>query len=80
MGGSIAVSLVDGALFCLRMRLPLHPRTPSRDRSPTSAAESAAAENQVALAGRCTALEPQVSTLRERLSERFGELPLDFVW
>ncbi|KAJ7737838.1 hypothetical protein B0H14DRAFT_2638644 [Mycena olivaceomarginata] len=55
MGGSIAVSLVDGAIFCLRMR----PRTPPCDRSPTSAAESAAAENQVALAGCCTALEPQ---------------------
>ncbi|KAJ7315636.1 hypothetical protein DFH08DRAFT_820552 [Mycena albidolilacea] len=78
-GGSIAVSLVAGALFCLRIRLPLRPCTPPRDRCPTSAAESAAAENQVALAWRCKALEPQVSTLRERLSERFGELPLDFV-
>ncbi|KAJ7327903.1 hypothetical protein DFH08DRAFT_884155 [Mycena albidolilacea] len=65
VGGSIAASLVvlAGALFCLRMRLPLRPRTPPRDRSPTSAAE-----DPVALAGRCTALEREVSTLRERLS------------
>ncbi|KAJ7893393.1 hypothetical protein B0H14DRAFT_2559803 [Mycena olivaceomarginata] len=59
MGGSIAVSLVDGAIFCLRMRLPLRPRTPPCDRSPTSAAESAAAENQGRSGmNRCNSLPP----------------------
>jgi hypothetical protein len=65
VGGSIVASLLvlAGALFCLRTRLPLRPRTPPRRRSTTSAAE-----DPVALAGRCTALEREVFTLRERLS------------